>query len=278
MENILKTIFALLVFSSSALAQIPALKDGELIVVDSILSPSATLESAELEPLMLNIIKLNINQSKVQPKEITYEWEVTSDGEPIPFLVGLGGNYIGFTFREANTINVESILHATYEVKNVSYEEVEGGLFKKVENLVLIDRDLAVHKEYEVDNDSRPDPDVLDGYAKQSYDKFYQLVLPRYDDKTILIHSAHEYSKNLNSVASRIAAGIFKNSSEVLKEIASLNQGTLKELEIPSSTWSEFSIYFQNLLFDEYENNRLNNLVDYQKLFEELAKGLGAVK
>ena len=125
MSKFLYSIIAFFCLVGGAAAQIPALKDGELIVVDSILTPSATLEAAEMEPLMLNIVKINMDEGATQPQSIDYQWAVSADGASIPFLVGLGGNYIGFTFRSADTITINVIVKAVYEVKDVRYEEVE---------------------------------------------------------------------------------------------------------------------------------------------------------
>lgn len=281
MVNI-KIFLAAIFLCATCYADIPALKNGELIVVDSVLQNSYKIEYMEPSPEQLNIFKLQIDES-IEPSKMDVSWKVEIDQKPIPFIVGMGGDHIGFVYRRGEFLYVSATITSQYNIKEIEYVKNELGTYERIEKDREIYDTASIGERIILDPKPpvppTPDPDPqpnLTGYAKQAYDGFYRYVIN--GDKVKLVDSAHRQATSLRTIATKIAAGVIPDVPTLLTEIINGNKQAYRDAGIDPSSWNEFGIFFQNLLWDEYNGGKLQKLSDYQPLLNEMATGLEAVK
>lgn len=266
------------------LMQVPAIKSGDVILVDKVVEQNIVLESTELKPNQLVIMKANFDQ-EVPYVDQKVKWELTIDDKPILFIVGYGGDNVGFTYNEGKSLAVKARLERTYLIQDVQWEQ-EGELYRKTVEEKRFSHESIIEETFQLsapNPDPLPDPDddivILTGIANDVYEAFGRFVVPRHNDRALLIKSAREQARNFRGYAAQVAAGTIRDNKVLLEETFKSNKKIQQELGLDSSVWHEFGINIQNIIYDEYyKKNKLRSIQDYQRLWGEIAEGLEAVK
>lgn len=278
---------AILALSIPVYAQIPAIKNGDLIIVDDVLSAKYEIASEQPIPYSLNIIKLEIDES-IKPTTRSIDWSLEIDGKEQPFIVGMNGDHIGFVFQKAEHIYVSATIVAKYIVNDIEYVKNELGTYERIEKEKDIYETPMVGARFVIDAPSptpptppNPDPEPqpnLTGYAKQAYDAYYNYVHNTGFNKAKLVDSAHKQAAGLKLISTRIAAGVIPDVPKLLQEVVDSNRRAYVDAGVNPTIWSEFGVFFQDLLWQEYQDKKLDTLQDYQVVLNGIAEGLEAVK
>lgn len=124
-------------------------------------------------------------------------------------------------------------------------------------------------------NPNPPDVPVLpDGVfklAKFAYDEGMKFP----DDK---VKTAKAFSDSFKGLASKAAAGAFKDVETLLKETTKTNSEALKNAGVDNTKLSDFKATLNNKLYGLYQGGQLNTVSDYGVAFKELSDGLAQVK
>ena len=108
--------------------------------------------------------------------------------------------------------------------------------------------------------------------SKIAYDNAY-----RYVDTTNRDGSKFMV-KSFEGVASAIAAGAYTEVEPILKATKEANNIALKENGIPVKGWNSFGDAMQEIVYGLYKEKKLVTVYDFRDAWNEIARGLKAVK